>query len=129
DAAADGVRTKARTNLALLDDLERRRQRTGPERERQVLRLLERPSAQLNPSLPFDPALNHRRPALHLVVEDDGHVIADVPAGFLAEPPPALTIELEVDFRAVGQRIQLRNRIDEMRPGNDRALIERVQQP
>ena len=40
----DRVLAQARADLPLLDDLERDRQRAGLEREREVLRLLERPA-------------------------------------------------------------------------------------
>ncbi len=100
-------RAERRADLALLDDLERHRQRAGLERQRQVLRLLQRPAAQRDLAVPVDPALDDRRAALDPAVEHDGHVVADVPAGLRAELAAACAVELEGDDRPVGQLVDL----------------------
>ena len=76
---------EAGADLPLLDDLERDGQRAGLEREREVLRLLQAPAARVICPLRADPALDHRRAALHPAVEQDRHVVADVAAGLVAE--------------------------------------------
>ena len=98
---------EARADLPLLDDLERDRQGAGLEREREVLRLLQALVAERDLAVPPDPALDHRRPALHPPVEQDGHVVADVAAGLVAEFPPAGAVELEGDDGPVGQLVEL----------------------
>ena len=46
-------------------------QRAGLEREREVLRLLQALVAERDLTVPADPALDHRRPALDPAVEQD----------------------------------------------------------
>ena len=65
--------------------------------EREVLRLLQRPAAERDLAVAVDPALDHRRPALHPAVEQDRHVVAHVAAGLVAELPAARAVELEGD--------------------------------
>ena len=84
---------EAGADLALFHDLERNRQRAGLEREGEVLRLLQPAAAQRDLPVAPDPALNHRRAALHPAVEHDRHVVAYVLAGLLAEPAAAGAIE------------------------------------
>ena len=93
----DRVGAQARAHLPLLDHLERDRQRAGPERQRQVLRLLEALAAQRDLSVPPDATLDHRRPPLDPTVEDDRHVVADVAPGLLAELAAAGAVQLEGD--------------------------------
>ena len=80
---------RRRSDLALLDDLERDRQRAGLQRQRQILGFLEGLSAEGNLAVATDPALDHRRAALDPAIEQDGHVIAHVLAGFFPELAPA----------------------------------------
>ena len=49
--------------------------------------------------VPADPALDHRRAALHPAVEQDRHEVAHVAAGLVAELAPAGAVELEGDDR------------------------------
>ena len=58
-------------------------------------------------AVPADPALDHRRAALHPAVEHDRHVVADVAAGLVAELAAAGAVELEGDDRPVGERVEL----------------------
>ena len=81
--------------------------RAGLEGEREVLRLLQALAAQRDLSVAADPALDHRRAALHPAVQQDGHVVADVLAGLVAELASACAVELEGDDRAVGERVEL----------------------
>ena len=94
---ANRVAAEAGADLPLLDDLERDGQRARLERERQVLRLLEALVAQRDLAVPPDPALDDRRPALHSAVEKNGHVVADVLAGLVAELAAPGAVELEGD--------------------------------
>ena len=129
DARADGVVAQAGTDLALLHDLERDRQRAGLEGERQVLGLLERPPRERDLAVARDPALDHRRPALDPAVEQDRHVVADVPPGLVPELAAAGAIELEGDDRPVGQRVDLGLGVLEVAAGDDGPVLERVEEP
>ena len=117
----DRVAAEAGADLPLLDDLERDRQRAGLERERQVLRLLQALAAQRDLPVPADPALDDRRAALHPAVEQDGHVVADVPAGLLAELAAAGAVELEGDDGPVGERVELGLGVLQVAAGDDAA--------
>src|SRR5690606_19325329 len=107
DARADGVLAEARADLPLLDDLERNRKGAGPEREGQVAGLLDRPAGECNPAAPVDALLNDRRPALDISVEDDRHVVAGMARRLGPELAAAGAVQLEIDHRRVGQRIEL----------------------
>ena len=81
-----------RTDLALFERIERRRQRAGAEHERQILRLLLREAAG-NPRFSLrDPRLDDRRRP-HGVVEDDRELLVDVRFGHARELGHALVVQ------------------------------------
>jgi hypothetical protein len=85
----DGVLPQRRPHGPLLHDAEGRRKGTGPEHEGQVAGLFHGGAAQLDLPPLTDLGADHRG-AHHVVVEDDGDPLADVPAGDAAEVrPPA----------------------------------------
>ena len=128
DAVVDRVAAEAGADLPLLDDLERNRQRAGLERQGQVLRLLEALVAERDLPVAADPALDHRRTPLDPAVEQDRHVVADVLARLVAELAAAGPVELERDDRSVGERVELRRGVFEVAAGDDRPVVEDVEE-
>src|SRR5256885_1879798 len=81
------------------------RKRAGAQPHRQVARFLQRLGAELDLAVRADLAVDHRRLPLHPPVEDDRHVIVDVPCRFIRELAGPTMAELERDDRLIGHRI------------------------
>src|SRR5690606_27917291 len=128
DAAANRVLTERGTDLLAINDLERKRQRTGVEHQRKVLRLLDAAARELDLAGPVDPAVDHRRTTLHEVVEHDRHVVADVLTGLGAEAAGTGAIELERHDRLVGHLVDLRDSALEPVAGYDRLRLQSVEE-
>ena len=127
EAGPDRVGAEARAHLPRLHDHERDGERAGLERQGQVLGLLQGLAAEGDAAVALDAALDDRRAALHPAVEDDGHEVADVPAGALAELAATGAIELEADLRAVGERIELGARVHQVGAGDERLVFHHVE--
>src|SRR5882762_3610998 len=97
--------------------------------EGQIARFLQRLVAELDLAVRADLATNHRRLSLRPAVEDDRHVVADVPRRFIRELSGPTMAELECDDRLIGHRIAARGGFDQLFPGNDRASFHRVERP
>ena len=128
DAVVDRVGAQAGPDLPLLDDLERNGQRAGLQCERQVLGLLERAAGKGDLSVAADPALDDGRRPLHPAVQDNRHEVADMASGLVAELAPAGPVELEGDDGPVGQRVDLGLGVLEVAAGDDRLLVQRVEE-
>ncbi len=99
-AGMDRIGTEIGTDGALLDDGERRRQRTGAQHQRQILGALRREGAG-----DLTRAAGDRLADIgcrqHLVVEHDGEGLADILRRHVGEAARAGRIELEDDDRLV----------------------------
>src|SRR5437660_10418256 len=80
----DRVRSQRRLHGSLLQDLDTRRQRSGPEIQRQVFGFLQVPGAADLPGV-ADRILDHRN-AENLLVEHDGGTAAEIRPRVLLEP-------------------------------------------
>src|SRR5262245_29311400 len=99
DARADRVAAERRTDDDFTQVGQRRRQRSGPQRQREIVGGLRREPAA-DPPLVGDPPFEPRRRD-HAVVEDNRQVAADVLARQLAELLRAVRLQFEVDGRLI----------------------------
>ena len=129
----DRVAPHRRADLGLEGLAQRRRQRARAEHRDQVLGLLlkrERiaEAAQRDAAARADAALDHRR-AVDLVVEEDGHLAADVVAGHALGDRRALAVELERDLGPPGLLIPGLVGVRQVLAGQRRALVQVVGAP
>ncbi len=93
----DRVRPQRRTHRALLQDLDGRGQRARPQDDGQIARLLDGELPGDDRPAGRDPLIDARG-RVHVAVQDDGQLLADVALGDLAEAPGPLRIELDGDL-------------------------------
>src|SRR5690606_15679627 len=124
--ARDRILAERRPDRTLFDDLERSRQRAGPEHQGKVPRLLERRVPELDLAALPDAALHDGR-AVHLIVQDDGDLLADGPAGGLFKGAPAPPVQLEGDDGLVGLLAATGGRVDQVLTGHERRVLEYIE--
>ena len=100
-ALLDRVLAEARTDRALLDHRQRRRQRAGAQQDRQIVGGLHGEIAG-DLALPAGDRLADHGRGDHLVVEHDGKGLPDILGGGLREFARAGGIELEIDHGLAG---------------------------
>src|SRR5213078_316988 len=100
-AVLDRVLAQAGTDDALLDHLQRRRQRAGAQQDREIVRLLHGEAAGNLAGTADDRFADHRR-GDYLVVEDDCERPADVLLRRLRKTARAIGVEAERDDRLAG---------------------------
>ena len=124
-AGANRVGAEARPDGLFFEIGQRRGQRSGSENQREVRDLFLGEAAG-DPSVARDAPVDSRR-GLHLPVEDDGEIAADVLAGHLAEPRGALGVQREAHRRPV-VLVERWPRAPQIATGDGRGLAHQVEE-
>ena len=128
EPAADRIRPERRPHRPLLEDLDGSGQRSGPEHDGQVRRLLRgEPSGDLGPA--GRDALADDRRGVHVAVQHDGQSLAHVGFGEVAERLATARVELERHVGLAGVLVDRDARGGEIATGQVCLLAEHEGRP
>ena len=124
-AGIDRILAEARSDRALLNHGQRRRQCAGAQKDGQIVGLLDIEIAGNLPGTAEDRFADDRRRD-HLVIEHDGEGFADILLGRLRELARAARIEAKADDRLAGALVEAGLGVDEIGAGHENAFFDEI---